>query len=203
VTQAVETRRGAFDSDLSVQAASATTWRVLAPLIWTGTQGDTFTVPVGFVTDFATVPRFLRWLINTYGPFTRAAVLHDYLLSMLAAWWKARPVDWAGGGYDWIKNGPPATSREADGIFRRVMQDLDVPGPTRWIMWTAVRWASLFSPYRSYGREIHKDLPAMLGVSVLAFVPVTLGAIPVLISLGLIRIFTGATRLLRPGRSGQ
>src|ERR1044071_7815295 len=79
-------RPDAFDSRLSVQECTDDTWRVLAPLIWTGTEGDTFTVPVGFVTDFATVPRFLIWKVRPYGPYTRAAVLHDWLLVELAAW---------------------------------------------------------------------------------------------------------------------
>jgi hypothetical protein len=36
------------------------------------------TVPVGFVTDFASVPRILWWAIPPWGPYSRAAVVHDY-----------------------------------------------------------------------------------------------------------------------------
>lgn len=182
------TTRGSFDSELSIRSVGPTTWSLLAPLIWTGTRGDTFTVPVGFTTDFATVPRFLYWLVSPYGAYTRAAVLHDWLLVSLAEWWESPDVD---------ITKPPANSRDTDGIFRRVMEDLGVPWAKRWSMWTAVRWASLFNSRRAYGRRLGKDLPAMLGVSVLVL-PVALpGAIGVLLSLGVIRIFTKLARIGR------
>jgi len=37
------------------------------------------TVPVGFVTDFASVPRPLWWLIPFHGKFTKGSVIHDWL----------------------------------------------------------------------------------------------------------------------------
>lgn len=40
-------------------------------------------VPVNFVTDFASVPRWLWWLFPPDGPWRRAAVVHDYLYSQL------------------------------------------------------------------------------------------------------------------------
>lgn len=192
MTQAVESRHGAFDSDLAVRATGAVTWGTLTPLIWTGTQGDTITVPVGFETDFATVPRFLRWLINTYGPYTRAAVLHDWLLKKLADWEIAgRPADMS----------TPIGSRDTDGIFRRAMADLGVPWLTRWAMWTAVRWASLFSPLRAYQRQILRDLPAMLGISVAALPFVAFGAVPVLACLTVLRIVNAVIGVIRKERS--
>lgn len=185
-------RRGAFDSELSIQAAGPTTWRLIAPLVWNGTRGDTFTVPVGFETDFATVPRFLHWLVSPYGAYTRAAVLHDWLLVELARWTLETRN---GGAHGWL---PPANSQDTDGIFRRVMEDLGVPWPKRWIMWTAVRWASLFNSRRAYGRHIAADLPKMLALSVPGLVVSLAGAVGVLISLGLVRLVTIASSL-RPG----
>lgn len=179
-----------FDSELSVRAVTATTWSLLAPLIWTGTKGQTFTVPVGFVTDFATVPRALVWKVQTYGPYTRAAVLHDWLLTELARWAKERddrlrihettPPAWT----------PPANSRDSDGIFRRVMQDLGVSWLTRWQMWAAVRVASLFNNRRAYGRRFLKDAPAVLGVLLLSAPFLLPGTVGVLISLALSWPFT-------------
>lgn len=187
------TRRGAFDSELSIQGIDGAPrqWRLLAPLIWTGTQGDTFTVPVGFTTDFATVPRFLHWLILPYGAYTRAAVLHDWLLTELAAWHRAHqaghiPADLAS---------PPANSRDTDGIFRRVMQDLGVPWAKRWVMWAAVRAAALFNPRRAYGRAFHRDAPKVFGIALLAAPVILPGAVGVLISLGFVRVVTLAHRL--------
>lgn len=189
-------RPGAFSSELSVQTAGPATFKVIAPLTWKGTQGDIFIVPVGFLTDFATVPRFLHWKVSPYGAYTRAAVLHDWLLVELARWSRGETL--ADGDGVTYELQPPANSRDADGIFRRVMQDLGVPWDTRWTMWTAVRWASLFTSRRAYGRGIARDLPRMLGMTVLA-VPSTLpGAVGVLISLGISGI---VSRLARVGRA--
>ncbi|MGB0867156.1 MAG: DUF1353 domain-containing protein, partial [Granulosicoccaceae bacterium] len=42
-------------------------------------QENLVLVPVGFVTDFATVPVFMRWYINSWGKHGNAAVIHDWL----------------------------------------------------------------------------------------------------------------------------
>lgn len=177
-----------FDSDLSIQAASPTTWRVIAPLIWTG-ETDTFTVPVGFVTDFATVPRFLHWLVLPYGAYTRAAVLHDWLLNGLAnPAERTRQVAITSAG-------ERVTSRDIDGIFRAAMKDLGVGWAKRWTMWAAVRWAALFNPRRAYGRDFLKDSPRVLGISlaILATGVIPLAALAVIIALMFVRLVTWTT----------
>lgn len=193
-------RPDAFDSELSIRAVTAVDWTLLAPLVWTGSQGDRFVVPVGFTTDFATVPRFLHWLWLPYGPYTRAAVLHDWLLVQLADW----TVRYNGGrNADMLlpENLPPANSRDTDGIFRRAMEDLGVPWSKRWLGWTAVRWAALFNSRRAYGRGIMADLPRMVGMSILALPVILPGAIGVLISLGEVRLIAGVRRLLHRDRA--
>lgn len=174
-----------FDSELSIRADAATTWSLLAPLIWTGTKGDRFTVPVGFITDFATVPRILVWKTLPYGPYTRAAVLHDWLLTLLAAW--QRETDRLG---HLPQRPPPVISRDCDGIFRRVMQDLGVSWLTRWQMWAAVRVASLFNHDRSYGRLFLRDAPAVVGLLLISLPFLLPGVAGVLISLTLAWPFT-------------
>lgn len=55
-------------------------WTVAAPLVWECPAGH-ITVPAGFVTDLASIPRVLRnlpWL-DPNGLSRRPAVLHDYL----------------------------------------------------------------------------------------------------------------------------
>ncbi|KKM64196.1 hypothetical protein LCGC14_1503790 [marine sediment metagenome] len=42
-------------------------------------SGDRITVPVGFVTDFASIPKFLYWLLPWWAKFNKASVLHDCL----------------------------------------------------------------------------------------------------------------------------
>lgn len=52
---------------------------------YTGTKdvpGDTIIVPAGFVTDFASVPKFLHWLMHPTGRHGKAAVIHDYMYKM-------------------------------------------------------------------------------------------------------------------------
>lgn len=42
----------------------------------------TVKVPKGFVTDGASVPKWLQWLLPPWGAYGQAAVLHDYLLDV-------------------------------------------------------------------------------------------------------------------------
>jgi hypothetical protein len=191
VTISKRARPDAFDSRLSVQEASDDTWRALAPLIWNGTKGDTFTVPIGFITDFATVPRFLIWKVRPYGPYTRAAVLHDWLLERLAEWSRRHLGNVVIAPIDGSDDQPPANSRDCDGIFRRAMEDLGVSWLTRWQMWASVRLAACFNSRRSYGRDFHKDAVKVFAI-LLVSAPILLpGAIGALISLTLAWPFTG------------
>jgi hypothetical protein len=96
-------------------------WKLLEELEYKGAR-DTFKVPEGFVTDFASVPGAFTWLVPRYGRFTKAAILHDFL------------CDEARGGR-FIRS-------QADGIFRRVMHELGVGFLLRWITWAAVRLGS-------------------------------------------------------------
>ena len=41
-------------------------------------SGDTIDVPLGFMTDFASIPRIFRFLVSKWGKHGNAAVLHDY-----------------------------------------------------------------------------------------------------------------------------
>lgn len=101
-----------------VEELDAKFWRVAEPLVYSG-DTEEFVIPAGFRTDFASVPRPLVWLIPRYGLYTRAAILHDYLLSSHAV-----------------------SVADADGLFRRCLRELGVSVPRRWMMWAAVRAAS-------------------------------------------------------------
>jgi hypothetical protein len=76
------------------------------------------TVPAGFTTDFASVPRILWNLFPPYGKHARAAILHDYLYSH------------AGNCSRFL----------ADAFFLETMHDLGVPWLTRNLMYSAVRY---------------------------------------------------------------
>jgi hypothetical protein len=110
---------------LLVEPISSVLWRTHGDLV-VEVSGQTFTVPSGYVTDFATVPRIAVWLIPRFGAYTIAAVFHDWLLT------HELPAG-------------RVTAREADALFLAVLRDLKVPPYRRALMWTGVRYGSLFS----------------------------------------------------------
>jgi len=84
------------------------------------------TVPKGFVTDFASIPKRLWSILPPYGKYTKAAVLHDSLYR-----------------YHGFVSGDQYisyTRKESDQIFLDAMKVLGVPALTRGIMYNAVRW---------------------------------------------------------------
>ena len=58
------------------------TWFLHEPLVFRSRYlipGKEFTVPAGFYTDFASVPRIFRNIVSKYGKHAKSSVLHDYL----------------------------------------------------------------------------------------------------------------------------
>jgi hypothetical protein len=172
-----------FDSpSITVRRATDQLWEVVEPLVYRGQQ-DTFVVPAGFRTDFASVPRIVVWLIPRFGRYTLAAVLHDWLV---------------GTGID----SGAVSARDADGLFRRVLRELGVPPVRRWLMWTGVRWGALVDGRRA---GWWRDAPRVLAVSVL-FVPIVAPpALAIAVALGLYTAVESAVAALVPGadRSGD
>ena len=167
-----------FDSPpLTVRRASDQLWEVVEPLVYRGRR-DTFVVPAGFTTDFASVPRIVVWLIPRFGRYTPAAVLHDWLVT---AGLTTRAV----------------TSRDADGLFRRVLRELGVPPVRRWLMWAGVRWGALGRPLRRPGWW--RDAPALLALSVLAAPFVVPPAVVTGAALAVYTVVESAVTALVPG----
>ncbi|MCZ2109452.1 MAG: DUF1353 domain-containing protein [Dehalococcoidia bacterium] len=106
-----------FESTLRVEEDGDGYWRLTEDLAYQG-RTDRFLVPAGFRTDFASVPRLFTWLVPTSGEYTKAAVLHDWLLEESGI-----------------------SRHDADGIFRRTMRELGVSDLRRYVMWGAVRIA--------------------------------------------------------------
>lgn len=75
-------------------------------------------VPVGFVTDFASIPRLARLIIPKLGKYTKASVLHDHAYQTQVM-----------------------TRKQADVMFKDGMRELGVVKWKRWAMWLAVRLA--------------------------------------------------------------
>lgn len=74
-------------------------------------------VPEGFVTDFASTPKFLYPWFPPIGIYNKAAMVHDFLYS----------------------ESTPITRAEADKFFLQAMEVLKVPAWKRRLMYFAVR----------------------------------------------------------------
>lgn len=87
-------------------------------------SGKVISVPVGFITDGASIPQFLWSILPTWGTYSRAAVIHDFL-------------------YYCLRKGVPhplAPDRKtADNIFLEAMAVCGVTVPVRNTIYAAVR----------------------------------------------------------------
>lgn len=83
-------------------------------------RARTYDPPRDDPTDLASVPWFMRWFENSYGPHTLAAILHDELI-------RTAP-----------NAGALGSDAFADRFFRQMMRDAGVRRVKRWIMWAAV-----------------------------------------------------------------
>lgn len=95
-------------------------YRIEEPLIFFTSDDTTITVPAGFETDLASVPRFFWRIIPPFGRYTAAAIVHDYLCRRI-----------------------PRNYKYADRIFLEAMEALHVPRWKRYTMYYAVRVAHL------------------------------------------------------------
>lgn len=96
-------------------------------------RGRRFDIPMGDISDFASVPRFLTWLIPRYGQHTMAALLHDHLQRHVVTAGDAR-----------LDDPERVTAEEADTIFREALAASRVPFLRRWVLWAAVALRTVF-----------------------------------------------------------
>lgn len=151
-------------------------WELVEPLTYRG-KHDEWTVPPGFRTDFASVPRVVTWLIPRYGRYTKAAIVHDYLCD--------------------VEVPRRAISRaDADGVFRRALRELDVAFLRRWLMWAAVRFDAALEDPGTLWRPGRRALLAWLGLAVPGLVFV---AAPAALILGALGVFYAAEWIVLAG----
>lgn len=93
------------------------------------------TVPVGFITDGASIPRIFRPFLPVWGRWGRAAVIHDYLI------YRHRIGD---------PHPSAPTRRDVDRIFYEAMKVSNVGVIPRWLMWGGARIGSLFGASHSF-----------------------------------------------------
>jgi hypothetical protein len=92
---------------------------LLRPIRWEPNPNqsgyDAVTVPAGFVTDFASIPRIFWSLLPPDGQYTYPAIVHDYLY--------------------WTQTG---SKDAADSIFKFGMEDFGIAIPTIYAIYNAV-----------------------------------------------------------------
>lgn len=114
-------------------------WIVKGPMTYTiGVSKDSVTVPVGFVTDFASIPQALQSIIRQNGRYILPAVVHDYL------YWKQT-----------------CTREQSDQIFLLAMIEHKVSDLHRVAIHNAVRAAGGFA-WDDNTRERAARLPRIL-----------------------------------------
>lgn len=93
------------------------TWLLIDPLVYESDKaGIIITVPKGFVTDLASVPRLPFAYLLTGGIGHAAAVVHDALYTT-----------------------HQVTREMADDVFYEALLLLGIPKPQAWLMWAGVR----------------------------------------------------------------
>lgn len=113
-------------------------WQLLSPLIYQAASGERITVPVGFLTDLASIPQILQGIVPVNDAHRDAAVLHDYLFV--------------------VQDRPRA---DVDALFLEAMRSLGVRCTQRGVMWAAVRLGGLL-PWRKNTKARAADLDAFL-----------------------------------------
>ncbi len=125
---------------------------------------DIIKIPVGFVTDLASVPRIFWVILPPMGLYEQAAGFHD--------WNCERLNDFKDAGHRYDPRLALATEwngqkligpRSTDGLFRRMMREGGVPWLVRWHMWMGVRWGALKNPARRAGWW--RDAPLVLAIT--------------------------------------
>lgn len=120
--------------------------------------------------DFASIPRFMSWLVSRHGRHTAAALVHDRL----------------------VNRGVSFEDRKvADLRFRHMMDDLEVPPVLSRVMWAAVTLATRREDRRAKAGIYGWAALALVGLALLAVGTVTLT--PWMIVLALLGPFFAAT----------
>jgi hypothetical protein len=100
-----------------------------------GNSNVVLTVPSGFVTDYASIPRGFWGIASPHDTYSDAAVVHDYLY--------------------WTQS---CTRRQADNIFYIAMKEASVNPIRRWFIYRTVRMAGE-SSWDGNRKQFEQGLP--------------------------------------------
>ncbi|ECG2028692.1 DUF1353 domain-containing protein [Salmonella enterica subsp. enterica] len=110
---------GRFTTPAILEMLDHFLWRVYEPFEFylSDDISDIISVPAGFITDFATIPRIFWTFMPPDGKYSKTAIIHN-----------------------WIYDNALRTKKEADLIFLDRMTVLGVPKWKRIVMYLEVRW---------------------------------------------------------------
>lgn len=115
------TSRAVFPDPIDVRdnglVGDVRTFRLLAPFTYLSSRGA-ITVPAGFVTDGASIPRAFWNALSPFGPWFGPAIIHDYLYSEFNRRF---------------------TRQESDDLFKEAMFNAGLDWPRRELIYRAVR----------------------------------------------------------------
>lgn len=154
-----------FHGGLKFESIPGQGWKTLGEVRYLGAKDEFFTIPAGFETDFASVPRYWWWL-SSPAEYAQAALLHDFL-------WRENK---AGRGPDPV---------DTDGLYRRALGE-DGAGARRWPMWLAVRTVAILSGRR--GRQSWPSAIGLLFVAMASGLVFGVAVIPLALILGLFKV---------------
>lgn len=105
-----------FLTELITKTVANGKFELTRELRYQSLSGKTYTIPIGFKTNFASFPGIVRLFLPVNGRHRKAATLHDYLYNT------------------------GATGRKkADELFHEAMQNTGVRRPVGWVLYAGVR----------------------------------------------------------------
>lgn len=116
-------------------------WKLLNEFIYVSKNGNKITVPAGFVTDFASVPKPLRAVFESWGAYGYASVFHDWLC-------REKTYQHFIGSFEAGNKGympANATRAQADKLFYEIMEYSGVSTATRVLLYVGVRIGAAFN----------------------------------------------------------
>lgn len=169
---------------LQGEEGSRRRWWVVRSGIYRGARGDVWTIPVGWHTDLASIPWWARWLVDTWGAHTGAALLHDWLCHLVRLLRESAEPHPEGQ--------PSVSQRDADGLFRRTLRLGGTPAPLAWLMYLAVRIGSRFDG------GMARDEWAMCALVLPLGLLVVLVSLPLFVVRGLVEALGWITERMAP-----
>lgn len=131
-----------FLTPLKLEYINGKAWKIDEAFVY-AINGYRVMVPVGFITDFASVPRFFWRILPPTGSYGKAAVIHDYLYQY--------PAINAYQNNELFRT-KVFSRKDCDRVFLEAMEVLAVAAWKRKVMYWGVR-AGGWKPWNRYRKE--------------------------------------------------